>query len=321
VSTTRRVGDAGYEGGERTIDCDDLGLLDEEALTERLLRAFEDPAYHPPRLPEVARELLALTRNPNASFAHIESLLERDSMLAGEVLSIARSVFYNRHGADVNLHDALTRLGLEKLRAAVLQAAMSLRVFRSVSYRVWMERLQDHSVMTAHIGRFVSRYTSLPEEEVFLCGLLHDVGIAGILLVLGEPREGKKAPFLDTLWPAIHGAHPVAGARMVHLWGLPAEISMAVAAHHEVRIDGVEHPIAAALCLAERLAGERGWGLVPPRGVSPSVPVDVHDRIDRSDETGIERARAALGLNDTALGLIRADVLAWIRAASNERAE
>jgi hypothetical protein len=49
--------------------------------------------------------------------------------------------------------------------------------------------------------------------------------------------------------------------------------------------------------------------------------VDVHDRIDRSDETGIERARAALGLNDTALGLIRADVLAWIRAASNERAE
>lgn len=320
MSTTGRLGDAGYEGGEHTIDCDELGLLDEAALTDRLLRAFEDPGYHPPRLPEVARELLALTRLPDVEFDRIEALLERDSMLAGEVLSIARSAFYNRRGADVNLHDALTRLGLVKLRGAVMQAAMSLRVFRSVSYRVWMERLQDHSLMTAHIGRFVSRYTSLPEEEVFLCGLLHDVGIAGILLVLGEPADGKQPPFLDALWPAIHGAHGTAGARMVHLWGLPAEIAMGVAAHHEVRIDGVEHPMAAALCLAERLAGEQDWGFVPPRGVAPTVPAELHDRIDRSDEIAIDRAKSALGITDTVLALIRADVLDWVRISRRERA-
>jgi len=321
MSTTRgRLGDNGYEGGEHTIDCDELGLLDEAALTDRLLKAFEDPAYHPPRLPEVARELLALMRNPDVDFDSIEALLERDSILAGEVLSIARSAFYNRRGADVNLHDALTRLGLVKLRGAVLQAAMSLRVFRSVTYRVWMERLQDHSLMTAHIGRFVSRYTSLPEESVFLCGLLHDVGIAGILLVLGEPRDGKQPPFLDTLWPAIHASHAAAGARMVHLWGLPAEISMGVAAHHEVRIDGVEHPLAAALCLSERLAGEQSWGFVPPRGVAPAVPAEMHDRIDRSDEIAIDRAKAALGITDTVLTLIRADILDWLRMAKSERA-
>ena len=107
---------------------------------------------------------------------------------------------------------------------------------------------------------------------------------------------------------------------MVHLWGLPSEISMGVAAHHDVRIDGVEYPLAAALCLAERLAGEHGWGFVPRRGVPPVVPADLHDRIDRSDETAIERAREALGVSETALDLIRADILDWLETSGRERA-
>src|SRR6185369_2123245 len=245
--TGRKPWEADYGQGEHTIDCDALGLLDEDAITERLVQAFESKTYTPPRLPDVANELLTLSRDPNVEFGKIKSLLERDAMLAGEILSVARSAFYNRSGSVVTLQDALARLGLEKLRGIVTHAAMSLRVFRSQDYSFWMQRLRNHSLSTAHIGRIVSRYAKLPEEQVFLGGLLHDIGMAGILLVLGDAKRGQNAPALDVLWPSIHGAHGKAGARMVDLWGLPAEVGVAVQAHHYVHVDGKGHPLAAAV--------------------------------------------------------------------------
>ena len=74
----------------------------------------------------------------------------------------------------------------------------------------------------------VSQQTPMADEQAFLCGLLHDVGIAGILLVLGDVGRGEKPPDLTALWPSIDSVHAKAGARMVELWGLPAEMAMVV---------------------------------------------------------------------------------------------
>ncbi|MBZ5638988.1 MAG: HDOD domain-containing protein [Acidobacteriia bacterium] len=317
----RKPWQADYGQGEHTIDCDQLGFLDEQALTDRLVQTFDSPGYHPPRLPEVATELLALSQDPDVEFRRIESLLERDAMLAGEVLSVARSAFYARSGSVVLLREALSRVGLEKLRGIVMQAAMTLRVFRSASYRGWMERLQAHCLATAHVARFVSRHTPIPEEQAFLCGLLHDVGIAGILLVLGDVGRGKQPPALDVLWPAIHAAHPKAGARMVQLWGLPPDLALAVGAHHQVRIEKFDHPLAAANCLAEALTAELDMALVPAgdggelKAELAGSPLPLQGRIDQSDALTLERARGALALTDSTLDRIRSDAREWARAS------
>jgi len=316
----RRPEDPDYGLGEHTIDCDKLGLIDEQELTARLIRTFDAPGYRPPRLPTVAMELHALSKKPDVEFYHLERLLEQDAILAGEVLSLARSAYYSGTRQVESLRDALVRLGMQKLREIVLQAAMSLRVFRSTSYRGCMERLRYHCRATAHLCRLTSRYTPVGEEQAFLCGLLHDVGIAGILLVLGDVGQGKKAPDLAVLWPSIEAAHARAGARMVKLWKLPPEVVLAVEGHHQVRIYGADHPIAATVCLAEALATELDMGFVPT-GAKAREESDLddsgllaHGRIDRTDDATLARARQALAMSDSTLEILRVDARKWAEA-------
>ena len=309
--------DADYGLGAVTIDCSSLGLVGEEELTQRIVEVFESPGYQPPRLPAVATELLALSNRQDVEISQIEALLERDPMLAGEVLSVCRTAAYDRGGTVSSLRDALVRIGLKKLREIVMQAAMSARVFRSSAYKSCMEVVQEHSRVTAHIARLVSEKTSVDEEQAFLAGLLHDVGIAGILIVLGDTKRGQQPPDLDALWPAIHGAHGIAGARMVGFWSLPEDVGIAVALHHSVLRGGVDHPLAAVICLAERISADLKKDFVPPKSAGAAKTqygalADVDNTsIDRSSDITVDRACRALGFDRAAYEGLRTAALAW----------
>jgi HD-like signal output (HDOD) protein len=322
----RKPTDADYGLGEHAIDVDRLGLLDEAELTDRLVKAFSAPTYRPPRLPAVATELLALSQKRDVEFLEVETLLEQDATLAGEVLGIARSAAYSGSRLAGSLHEALVRIGLAKLRQVVMQAAMNLRVFRSATYGDCMERLRRHCRATAHVCRLACRYTPLSEDQAFLAGLMHDVGFAGILLVLGDAPRNKKAPDLTVLWPAINGAHAAAGARMVELWGLPQEMALAVRAHHQVRVEGLDHPLAAVVCLGELIAAELDLGFIPVESDAPdagaleTTGALLHGCIDRSDFGAVERACQALGLTEKMLELMRSDAREWAESELPARA-
>lgn len=310
--------DVDYGLGDVTINCDSLGLLSEGELTHRIVKVFESPGYQAPRLPAVATELLALSSRADVQITQVEALLERDAMLAGEVLSICRSAAYDRGGTISSLRDALVRIGLKKIREIVMQAAMSARVFRSKAYKGSMEMLQEHCRVTAHLARLVSRETQVDEDQAFLCGLLHDVGIAGILIVLGETKRGQEPPNLDALWPAIHGAHSIAGSRMVGFWNLPEDIGRAVLAHHSVILGGADHPLGAVVCVAERLALELNRGFVPPKsapGPASSFTMMAHgdkSPIDQSSDVTLERARRVLGIDHAGCDRIRESARSWL---------
>ncbi len=312
----RTATDLDYGLGEHLFDSDELGLIGEDELTQRLVATFSSPSYKPPRLPTVATELLAQSQNPDVEFSEIEELLERDAMLAGEVLSLARSAFYARQRPPDNLKDALVLIGLTKLREVVLEAALTMRVFRSATYADHMQRLGDHSRATAHLARLVSRQTPIGEEQAFLCGLLHDVGLGGILLVLGEAGRNKKPPHLDVLWPAIHRAHPQAGARIAELWQLPTEVSQSISAHHEVSIGGEDHPLAAVACIAESLAIEVDRGFAPPFPADGDedalCEVALLNSLDRTNPAVVRRAAETLGIAEETLEGLRSDARDWI---------
>jgi HD-like signal output (HDOD) protein len=310
----KRRTDPGYGQGQASLGLDDDVLVDEAELTQRLLDVFNAPDYRPPTLPSVAMELLELSRNPNVDFGDIQTLLERDTMLTGRVMKLVRSPIY-AGGAQVrSLRDAIVRLGLNTLRDIVLETCMHMRVFRADAFTDTMERLRKHSAFTGHLSRVICRYTAIEGEWAFLCGLLHDVGVAGTLIALAE--GARKQPRLDLIavWPAIDRAHAQAGALMAGLWQLPIDIQLAVGHHHQVRIEGFAHPLAATVCLADELAHGLGLGLVAAEGEAiqgasslEAACLQSHTSVDRSTPKTLEVARAALGLTDPQLELIRAE--------------
>lgn len=296
----------GYGRGVAAIAFDDDVLIDEEALKERLLEVFRKPGYEPPELPATAQQVLSLSQKPDVEVEEIVRVLENDEMLAARVLRVAGSSAYAGAMKIDSLYSAVMRLGLGTLRDLVLQVAMNLRVFRCEAYTAPMERLRLHSQATAHLARTVCKYTSAPAEFAFLCGLLHDVGFAGLLLALGDVPKKKAPPDLAVLWPAIDAAHTEAGAAMAKLWDFPAELPFVLDAHHRVEIEGYPHPLAAAVCLADHLASQLGYGLVPGedgKGLQDEA-LATHHHTDRTGPVALDRAREALGITPQSWGLI-----------------
>jgi HD-like signal output (HDOD) protein len=178
-----------------------------------------------------------------------------------------------------------------------------------------MERLRRHAVATAHLCRTVSRYTPIDGEIAFVAGLLHDVGIAGTLLALADRKKKRRGPpDLLSIWPAVDRVHAQAGEIMAKHWKLPADLRLALSAHHQVLLGGHPHPLAATVALADELAHAGGVGLVEKEaedGADDAAAetgtadyLSAHSALDRTTGKTLERAREALGIDERVHGLI-----------------
>ncbi len=306
-------GEEGYGKGEASIAEGDDVLLDEDAMVDKLMAMVEAPDYQPPTLPSVAVELMGLARKSDVEMDEVVSLLEQDSMIAGRILKLVQSPLYAGLSEINSLHDALMRVGLKTLRDLVMQIAMNMKVFRSNDYAETMELLRRHSTMTAHMTKIVCKQAKVPGESAFLAGLLHDVGIAGTLLALSESKGARKSPpDLIAIWPAVDRVHTRAAEIMAGHWDLPEEIVTAISAHHQVILQGEPHALAASVAIADDLAHENGFGVVPKtddaEDEASATRLDYlasHTGVDRSGPKTLEHARRALDLDDAAMERIR----------------
>jgi HD-like signal output (HDOD) protein len=264
---------------------------DVSAVHVRLLRLFASPTYRPPLLPSVALEIMELAERPSVSFEAVVGVLEHDPILAAKVLSISQSALYAPRSPILSLKQAAVRLGLGALRDLVVEAALKLRVFRVPGYDAAMERLSRHSTLVAYLVRELCRRTAIEAEYAFVCGLLHDVGIAACLLALSDDPRGGPIPF-EALGSVLREVHESASGLLARLWGLRPEIQSVVGTHHQLEIGGRPHPLNAALIVAEGLAGE----LDPHQQELESNPEDVY-----------RAACVALGLEGSALAAARAE--------------
>lgn len=284
-------------------------MVDRSAVHVRLLRLFASPSYRPPLLPEVAQEVIRLAQRPDVSFGEVTSVLERDPVLAAKVLSISQSAMYRARTPALTLQQATVRLGLTALRNVVVEACLTLKVFKAPGYEPAMDRLSWHSIATAYVMRSLARRARVDPDYAFLCGLLHDIGIAASLLALSDDARGEALPF-EELGPVLDEVHQDASGMVTRLWSIPAEIQQLVATHHQLNVGGTPHAVNAALIVSEQLAADLDAGM-RPRGAPP--PADGERVLDANAPGLFQAACEFLGLSGPALQLARldaADVLA-----------
>ena len=218
-----------YGRGSHTIR--DVPMEDAASVSEHLRAKFSDPAYRPPMLPSVALRVHQLARSPEASLANVAEVLETDAMLAAGVLRVARSPMYAGRSAPQTLRDAVARLGIKGISDVVFQAALTSGVFRARGLDEVMGALQRHSVVTAHLGRHLARKRDLGDHAFLFC-LLHDVGMAAILVALSEMRGLRAAESLSWIREDLTDMHQEIGVLVTRAWGLPGELVEVVATHH-----------------------------------------------------------------------------------------
>lgn len=229
---------------------------------EQLLEVFRSETYHPPQLPSTAVQLLELAKKPDVQPGAMVALLERDPMLAAEVLRLAQSALYGGTIAVRTLDEAIVRLGFRRISELFLHAALETRVFRAKGYERPMNELRRHSVAVAHLARVLGRETGVVSDSAFLCGLLHDVGIATSLIAIVESTPpGADPPAFEVVWPAVARVHQYAGGLVASLWRFPSEVTFVLERHHDFLVDGHPHPLASLVYLADWVASELGFGI------------------------------------------------------------
>jgi HD-like signal output (HDOD) protein len=262
---------ADYGKGEYRIDTPDF-MLSPEAMTAHLRQTLTSSSYKPPLLPSIALELMKVTRQPGVSVAEVRKLLERDALLAGKVLQIAQSALYSRGAPVRSLHDAISLLGLRTLGDLFLQTVLSMRVFRADGYDGPMTMLMQHSMVTAHVARIACRMTAMPDEYAFMCGLLHDAGMAAGLIIFADSRvptskdargpQSGTVPRFEEVSLALHAVHEEASAILADAWKLNPDIHVVIGSHHHLRANGGRiHPLAAVVCVSDWIASEVGAGM------------------------------------------------------------
>ena len=266
-------------------------------LGAELIETFNNPEYRPPPLPGVALELMTLSNRDDATIDRVVRLLEQDQMLAGGVMRLIGSPLYAARTPIRSLKEAVVRLGIRTVRDLVFETALNQGVFRLAEYSETIEQIRRHSTVTAYIARIVCRTAKIDEEHAFLCGLLHDIGFAGLLFAVSNV-EAEGSPPLIQLWPEIDALHEQASRIVTELWQLPIEIQEVVGHHHHLHT-GATSRVAAAINIGDRLSERFGASVVGP--VDADGVLLAGDAVDEFD---LEVSRSELNLSDEAMAKI-----------------
>lgn len=265
-------------------------------VSEGLRRVFGSPGYKPPMLPSAALEIHELACNTDVDTSKLIALLERDPMLAGQVLKVANSPIFRGRDAETSLRSAVLRLGLKNLGEIVFELALHMRVFRSAEYSELMERLRRHSTACANLCRVLATRAGQDPENAFLCGLLHDIGIAAILIVLGERRKSEPALEGAVLDEVVRQTHEDVSGMLVRLWKLPGDVAEVVAHHHGRAAVEAAPLLSSIVVVADSLSKKFGFSVDFGAGVC-----------DGTDQETFTFACGKLKLDDAAMATLEGE--------------
>jgi putative nucleotidyltransferase with HDIG domain len=179
-----------------------------------------------PAPPSVAERCLTLLKENDVGMKQIGETLERDPLLAAQVMRAANSAAFAGRTA-TTVHQAAARLGVQKLKTLVIElTARSLFQSRdprisSACNSVWL-----HSRAVAVLARdFAALTGSNDADECYLAGLLHDIGkpiIAGMLLEAERALSRDQNLWLEPkVWlDAVQGTHRHVGIAVAEKWRL-----------------------------------------------------------------------------------------------------
>jgi len=252
-----------------------LDLNQSKAFKDKALRSLgELPPFSP-----ILNRLLASLANEEVDFAKLGDLIEKDTVVAGNVLHLVNSALYGRSGTINSVRHAVSLLGISKLRNAVLGMSISRMWNRVRPPASWsMARFNLHSAAAAMLSDMLAQ--ALPvayPEGAFVAGLLHDVG--RLLIAMGLPEEHSKilaaaakgeASHLECEIATLGFGHPELSAQALAFWNLPEPICVAVRDHHvPIAADSGRNsnqiPLAHVVRVASEYVNTMGAWIVAPK--------------------------------------------------------
>lgn len=208
-----------------------------------------------PVVPEVAARLIATFGQDDVDLFAVTEDLERDPALAARLLRQANSSLFRLLRPVHSVRDAVNVLGLNRVRALVIAAAVQSR-FPSVP-GIDLDRFWTYSVVAASVARQVCAPRRLDENVAFTAALLHAVGELVLHQVTPDVmREvDREQPWFALAragaeYQKLGYSYADVGAALAQHWRLPRLLVQAIAQHVDPLHRDPLEPLAAVVHMA-----------------------------------------------------------------------
>lgn len=195
---------------------------------------------------ESAYLLLQAVMDEDVDIKIVINLIERDPVVSARILGIARSAFFTCSIIAQSIEDAVIRvLGLKMVKSLVTGIVLSSVVKSDQCISFNSDKYWAHAVLTAYFSQQLSstgiQGISISAEQVYLCGLLHTLGIIALAEVSPDSmnevfkhKEINPEYTLKELTKQFLGVdHHQAGYVLAKQWHLPKSVSTVMKHYHD----------------------------------------------------------------------------------------
>lgn len=220
-----------------------------------------------PAMPVIARKILALDLESDEGERAMLKLIEQDPQIAAKIIGLSNTPLFGISKQVSSITDAAILLGITRVKSVTMGIAVMSSLAKKTAGKLDIHGLWLHSLAIAlalqTLARAMPRHTRPPDDELFLAGLLHDIGY--LVLDHLDPRRsdelqdrfvaGQDRPSTEIETELLGINHCELGAELAYFWGLPDATVMVLRYHHDPENEraAAGQPLVSMVNLAEKI--------------------------------------------------------------------
>ncbi|CAH1904818.1 HDOD domain-containing protein [Candidatus Nitrotoga sp. HW29] len=225
-----------------------------------------------PAMPVIAQKLLALQINADENEREMLMLIEQDPQISAKIIGLSNSTIFGSTRKTTSVKEAAILLGMNRVKSiatgiAIMSMSSTVSTGKFKAQDLW---LHSFGIAFAMLGitRAMPAKLRPKDDQVFLAGILHDIGYLALAFLDPKRSDDLHArlsaepdrPMLSIEREILEICHDELGAELARHWSLPDEIIAVLRYHHSP--DAAEaaagQPIVHMISLAEKLLASFG---------------------------------------------------------------
>ncbi|MDY0110434.1 MAG: HDOD domain-containing protein [Candidatus Krumholzibacteria bacterium] len=207
------------------------------------LAQLRDSVADLPTIPESLSQILRLLEDPNSGARDLAKVIRNDAPLTSKILRLSNSPLYQKRRTVTTLQDCVAVLGFRTVRQVALCVTVVSTLARECEKRQSILCYRDlwrHCVDAGAAAKWLAQQIGHPEpDDIFTCGLLHDLGKFVLTLQFPEQyaavvaeRRKRACRLVDLERERFGYDHAQAGAVLGEAWNFPPLLVATCGGHH-----------------------------------------------------------------------------------------
>ncbi|WP_404400001.1 HDOD domain-containing protein [Idiomarina seosinensis] len=213
-----------------------------------------------PGLPETAERVRAATLDNNCSLHELAQIIQHDAALSARLIRLANSAYLGGRNRAESLMQALTRIGLRRIRTLALAMAVEqvflprndiVREFAANYVQQTREVAAAAAILTQQLQK-LGRSHRLHPDVALLAGMVSNIGLAPVLKLVDEFDDSFANPSLINQTMLAFG--PKLGVNVLKHWQFTPNLIKVPHYFRKSRISLMDNPEDVSYCDIVHLA-------------------------------------------------------------------